>query len=107
VRAPTPPGGGRQVVTARYDRLLAALERAPAGWDALSGAGRSAALSEAANIVFDLLYTLDYERGGELVPRLAGVYAYIADELLTIGRTHDVSRLEDLRKVVAMLRAAA
>lgn len=101
----TPPRGSRSI-SARYDRLLGALERAHEAWDLRGGTGRCVDLQEAANIVFELLYTLDYDKGGELVPRLAGVYAFLADELLTIGRTRDRTRLFELRRVVGVLRTA-
>ena len=96
---------GASLVT-RYDRLLGALDRANEGWTLHSETSPSPDLQEAASIVFDLLYDLDYETGGELVPRLAGVYGYLADELLSIGRTRDRSRLGDIRRVVGVLRAA-
>ncbi len=99
-------GRGPTSLEARYDRLIHALDRANLGWELQADAGRCADLQEAASIVFDLLYDLDYEKGGELVPRLAGVYGYLADELLSIGRTHDRARLADVRRAVRVLRGA-
>lgn len=95
------------LVTERYERLLSVLSRTQQGWEIESGVGRSTALEEAAGIVFDLLFSLDFRNGGEVVPRLAGIYGFLAEELLTVGRTRDLARLRELRAIVGMLRTSA
>lgn len=61
-------------------------------------------LEEASAVVFDLLYSLDFKNGGELVPRLAALYGYIANELLTISRTGNRHNLHDVYEMIATLR---
>jgi flagellar biosynthetic protein FliS len=91
-------------IPAQYERLLVHLTRAEAELTAGDSVGRSRELEEASGIVFDLLYALDFRRGGELVPRLAALYGYIGNQLLNIGRTGDVSELAHVRDMVETLQ---
>lgn len=87
----------------QYELLLATL--ACAERELADGQpGRSGHLEEASGIVFDLLYSLDFKGGGELVPRLAALYGYMANELLMVGRTADRVQLGRVRDMVATLR---
>jgi flagellin-specific chaperone FliS len=87
----------------QYEQLLAKLSKAERELQAGSG-GRSAHLEDASGIVFDLLYALDFKKGGELVPRLAALYGYIGNELLNVGRTGDLQQLAHLRDMITTLR---
>jgi flagellin-specific chaperone FliS len=91
-------------VPERYEQLLEKLARAEEELGTADGAGRSGSLEEASSIVFDLLYALDFRRGGELVPRLAALYGYIGNELLNVGRTGDREQLAHLRDMIKTLR---
>lgn len=91
-------------VPEQYEQLLAKLARAERELAEAGAAGRSKHLEEASGIVFDLLYALDFRRGGELVPRLAALYGYIGNELLNVGRTGDRAQLAHLRDMIATLR---
>ena len=88
----------------QYEQLLATLTRAERELEAGNSAGRSRYLEEASGIVFDLLYALDFRKGGELVPRLAALYGYIGNELLNVGRTGDRVQLAHLRDMITTLR---
>lgn len=109
VRASTDPSARDRVedlsgVPDQYERLLANLARADRELQGPDGSGRSSHLEEASTIVFDLLYSLDFRNGGELVPRLAALYGYFANELLAVGRTRDRAQLTRLRDMIATLR---
>ena len=101
--AETPVTIAEPTIPQQYELLLAKLARAEHELDAGQG-GRSGHLEEASGIVFDLLYSLDFKGGGELVPRLAALYGYIANELLQVGRTGDRAQLAHLRDMVTSLR---
>jgi flagellin-specific chaperone FliS len=88
----------------QYDLLLRKLSLAERELEAGDLGGRSGHLEEASGIVFDLLYSLDFKNGGELVPRLAALYGYIGNELLNVGRTGDRAQLGHLRDMIATLR---
>ena len=91
-------------IPAQYELLLRKLALAERELEAGALGGRSGYLEEASGIVFDLLYSLDFKSGGELVPRLAALYGYIGNELLNVGRTGDRAQLAHLRDMIATLR---
>jgi flagellin-specific chaperone FliS len=93
-----------QNVPQQYELLLGKLASAEKDFEAGADAGRSTHLEEASGIVFDLLYSLDFRHGGELVPRLAAVYGYIANQLLAVGKTRDKAQLLHLRDMITTLR---
>ena len=79
-----------------YEHLLAHLRRAQVQIQQRDFEGKGTSLEKASAIVIELMGALDREKGGELAQRLAALYAYFGSEILTIGRTLDVSRLETL-----------
>ena len=91
-------------VLGRYDQLLAKLARAERELEARTQDARADSLVEASAIVFDLLYALDFRRGGEVVPRLAALYGYLGNELLSVGRTGDKRQLAHLRDMITTLK---
>lgn len=101
---PKPGSTAAVSVSERYEQLLGKLAKAERELEAGPGTGRSASLEEASSIVFDLLYALDFRRGGEMVPRLAALYGYIGNELLNVGRTGDREQLAHLRDMITTLR---
>src|ERR1700712_1863154 len=78
------PGHDGSRTPNQYEQLKAKLERAASEFECGDTIGRSEYLEAASAIVFDLLYSLDFKRGGELVPRLAALYGYIGNELLSV-----------------------
>ncbi len=42
-------------------------------------------LVDASNMVLELLGELDFKRGGDVAPRLANLYGYVAGELLNVS----------------------
>jgi flagellin-specific chaperone FliS len=96
--------GADSTVPAQYELLLRKLELAEDELHAGHIGGRSGHLEEASGIVFDLLYSLDFKQGGELVPRLAALYGYMGNELLNVGRTGDRVQLGHLRDMITTLK---
>lgn len=101
---PLPITAPDQNVPQQYELLLSKLASAEKDFEAGAEAGRSSHLEEASGIVFDLLYSLDFRTGGELVPRLAALYGYIANQLLTIGKSQDRTQIAHLRDMITTLR---
>jgi flagellin-specific chaperone FliS len=91
-------------IPAQYDLLLAKFALADRELEVHGIRNRGAHLEEASAIVFDLLYSLDFKNGGELVPRLAALYGYIGNELLNVGRTGDRVQLGHLRDMIETLK---
>ena len=90
----------------QYELLQGKLARAANELECGDAIGRTDYLEAASAIVFDLLYSLDFKRGGELVPRLAALYGYIGNELLDVARTRDRDQLEHLRDIVTTLQSS-
>jgi flagellar biosynthetic protein FliS len=91
-------------IVQHYELLLGKLASAEQDLKTDDACSRSAHLEEASSIVFELLYSLDFKTGGELVPRLAALYGYIANELLSVGRTRDRVALAHLRDMIMTLK---
>jgi flagellar biosynthetic protein FliS len=102
----TPAGVSELSIPQQYELLLSKLSAAEEDLSTDDACARSTHLEEAAGIVFELLYSLDFKTGGELVPRLAALYGYLANELLNVGRTRDRSQLSHLRDMITTLRQA-
>lgn len=83
-----------------YEHLLAHLRRAHVQIQQRDIEGKGVSLEKASAIVIELMGALDRDKGGELAQRLAALYAYFGSEILSIGRTMDVGRLE---KVIGMV----
>ena len=94
----------RPTVPEQYEQLLAKLASAASEFESGETEGRSTHLEEASGIVFDLLYCLNFREGGELVPRLAAVYGYIANQILAVGRSRDKAQLALLKDIITTLR---
>lgn len=95
-----------QLVVLLYEHLLVNLRRA--AMQILRGdiSGKTVCLGRASDIVFELMSSLDHERGGELASRLSALYGYFINEISQIGRTLDRQRLERLTDIVASLHAS-
>jgi len=93
-----------RLIPERYAQLLAKLAEADRDLELRDVPGRSSHLEEAAAIIFDLLYSLDFRQGGELVPRLAARYGYLASQLLLIGKTRSRTDLTHVRDMIKSLK---
>lgn len=60
-------------------------------------AGSHTCLVDASNLVLEFLRDLDFKRGGDVAPRLATLYGYVAGELLNVdsqARSRSASVME-------------
>jgi flagellar secretion chaperone FliS len=89
-----------------YGDLVSTLRRAKLQIEKGDVEGRNASLEEASKIVFELLVSLDRERGCELESRLAALYTFLATEILSVGRSLDVTYLQRLILMVSDLHEA-
>ncbi len=95
-----------RLVPLLYEGLLKNLARARKQVDASDIEGKSDSLQKASAIVYELLGSLDFDAGGELASRLAGLYGFFAREIADIGRTLDRARLDGLIAMVEGLHEA-
>jgi flagellar secretion chaperone FliS len=89
-----------------YEHLLSSLSRARVQIQNRDFEGKAASLQKASDIVFELLTSLDEERGGALARDLSALYTFLAAEILTVGRTLDTAHLQRLTAIVAELHEA-
>jgi flagellar protein FliS len=95
-----------QLVVVLYDHLLVNLRRARIAMGAGNVELRIELLSKARLILGELLATLDHEKGGKIAADLSGLYAFLFSELMDLGRTQDLERLDRLTSIVGDLRDA-
>lgn len=91
------------LVPLMFEHLLLNLRRAAKQMETGDAAGRSAHLSKASAILFELLGTLDREAGGAVAEQLASLYGFLATELMDVSRTDDRQRLQRIIGIVAEL----
>jgi flagellar secretion chaperone FliS len=95
-----------RLVPLLYEHLLKRLRMAGKQIEEGDIEGRSENLQKASSIVFELLGSLDFDAGGELASRLAGLYGFFAGEIADVGRTRDTQRLDALIQMIAGLHTA-
>lgn len=91
------------LVPLMFEHLLLNLRRAAKQMESDDVAGRSTHLGKASAILFELLGTLDKERGGAVAAQLGSLYGFLASELMDIGRSGDRERLQRVIGIVSDL----
>jgi flagellar protein FliS len=94
------------LVVLLYQQLLAELRRAHRQIEEDDVEGRSRSLSRCTSILFELMGSLNHEKGGELSGRLSALYSYVIREIQETDRTRDKQRLERLVELVTPLHDA-
>ncbi len=102
VQAATP---GRLVVLV-YEHVLAQLARASLAHKAGKVEERVLAVSKARAGIFELMATLDIERGGDVAANLKSLYGFFLLEIQEFARDHDTQRLARVSQLVSELRDA-
>ena len=95
-----------KLIVITFDHVLVNLRRARVAIEANNIERRVQALSKAREGVMELLTSVDAERGGEVANNLLALYAFAVRELLEIGRTKDVAKLDAVFNVMNNLREA-
>lgn len=95
-----------RLVPTLYEHLLVRLKRGAHQIRERDVDGKFKTLTQAQDILTELLSSLDFEAGGELAGRLASLYAYWMREVLQAGRDLDAPRLEQVARMVESLHEA-
>lgn len=64
------------------------------------------AVLKAQDIVTELMVSLDFEKGGDLAPKLFGLYRYFNEQLMEGNINKDVAPLKNVRTMMNELREA-
>ena len=97
---------GPRLVVFTYSHILCSLRLAERAIGHEDHEGRCAALCRARDLVYELLYSLDEDQGGEVARNLAGLYQHFIREITQIDLHPDQRRLEKLVEMVATLHEA-
>lgn len=95
-----------RLVPLLYEHLLVNLRRGILHIQRENIEGRLESLGRSLDILSELLAALDFERGGEVAPRLASLYAFWTQEISSAGRAMDTQRLEKVAAMVESLGGA-
>lgn len=92
-----------EMVPLLYQHLLSHLRDAADAMDAGDDARRATHADRGLAILFELMGSLDRDRGGEIAARLSALYSYFASVVIDLGRTRDAELLRRVIDMVAML----
>ena len=92
-----------QLVPLMYQHLLVNLRKAGDQIEAGDKEGKAESLQRASAIVFELMGSLDMEKGGEIAMRLASLYTYFSRRISEAGRTLNRDIINELMELVGSL----
>jgi flagellar protein FliS len=103
-----------QILTASKERLVLMLydgmqrfcEQAKAGWKEENLERAHQGLVRAQDILLELLYTLDKEKGGEIADKLAQLYTFCYRHLVEANVQRSASMVEEVQGILRELREA-
>jgi flagellar protein FliS len=95
-----------QLVVILYDHLLLTLRRTHVAMEAKAHEERMLQLDKARAALTELLVTLDLERGGEIARNLSALYSFLLGELIQVGVSGSMERLDRIIGIVSELRDA-
>ena len=95
-----------KLIVIMFDHILVNLRRGRLAIEAGNIEQRAQALGKAREAVMELMMSMDVDQGGEVANNLCALYAFVVREILEVGRTRDVSRLDGVVKIVNNLREA-
>ena len=64
------------------------------------------AILKAQDVITELMVSLDFEKGGEIAPKLFGLYRFFNDQLMEANIQKDASPLQTVRRFLDDLRDA-
>lgn len=95
-----------QRLVALYAHLLLNLRHAGGALARGDIASRSVAVVKSLDVLHELLFSLDREKGGDLADRLAAIYTHLIGEISAADRQQDAARLDRVVEIVASLHEA-
>jgi len=93
-----------EVVLLLYDGAIRFSEKAKEKME--DDDARHRLLLRAQNVVLELLYALDQEKGGEIAANLAGLYTYCYNQLVEANVYKDIAKVDTTLEILRSLREA-
>ncbi|MEE8441491.1 MAG: flagellar export chaperone FliS [Spirochaetia bacterium] len=99
---------GGKIVVMLYDEAIKQLDLAVAllETDTKELDRVSNAILKAQDIITELMVSLDFEKGGEIAPKLFGLYRFFNDQLMEANIRKEASPLRSVRLFLGELREA-
>ena len=95
-----------KLVVITFDHILVNLRRARLAIEAGNIELRAQSIGKAREGVMELWMSIDLERGGDVAANLHALYSFVVRELLDVGRTRELAKLDSVVKVISNLREA-
>lgn len=87
-----------------YDKAISSLENAKKVIVEKDYEQKNLCLNKANDIVFELLASLNREKGGEIAASLSRLYNYVIGEILKAETTLDPNAIDNAREILSELR---
>jgi len=87
-----------------YNGALERINMAKARMQAKDFEGKGKLISKAIEIIGGLRSFLDFEKGGDLAPRLEGLYDYMERTLFEANARNDVAKLDEVAKLLHAMK---
>lgn len=95
-----------KLVVITFDHILVNLRRARLAIEAGNIELRAQSLGKAREGVMELWMSIDLERGGDVAANLHALYSFVVRELLEVGRTREIAKVDSVVKIIGNLREA-
>ena len=92
------------LVVMLYDRAIVLLDKANKEILEKDYEAKNISLTKATNIVFELLVTLDKEKGGEIATSLARLYNFVIREITDANANLNTKALDNAKRIMSELR---
>ncbi|MHB8620192.1 MAG: flagellar export chaperone FliS [Chloroflexota bacterium] len=92
-----------ELLVMTYEAILRWLNRADAAIDADKVTDAHTALVSAQDLIHNLAWSLDFERGGQVADNLKSLYDYMLDQLMWANVNKDKELIDRVRGLVAPL----
>ncbi|MEQ5814574.1 flagellar export chaperone FliS [Marinobacter sp. NFXS11] len=87
-----------------YNGAIERINMAKARMQAKDAAGKGQLIGKAIDIIGGLRSFLDFEKGGELAPRLEALYDYMERTLLQASAKNDVEKLDEVLSLLHSIK---
>lgn len=87
-----------------YDRAIVLIEKARNDIIEKQYEGKNISITKATDIVFELLVSLDKDKGGEISTSLTRLYNFVIRELTAANANLDIKALDNAKKILSELR---
>ncbi|NJD20133.1 MAG: flagellar export chaperone FliS [Gemmatimonadetes bacterium] len=95
-----------RLIPLMYEGILVSLRRGRLCMSSGDLEGKFANLQRAQDLIYELLGSLDHERGGDIAGRLSSLYTFWVKEISEASRTLDAKRLAHVADMISELHSS-